>query len=304
MGTFTFDGLAVNYLDEGAGDQAVVFVHGFPFQASMWEPQIPVAVEAGRRAVAPDLPGFGRSAVPAERAAYSIERYADLVAALIGDLDLGPVVLVGLSMGGYIALAVARRHPEVLAGLVLADTRADPDTSAGRQTRSDQQALVEERGDVTPLVDGLLTRVLAPGGWGVSPRQGRREPPRPGGRGVSPRQGRREPPREAGPRHAEVGATLGDMMRSTAPAGWIGALEAMKQRRDQTDLLASIAVPTLVVVGESDAIAPVDVAEAMAKAIPNAHFEVVPDAGHVASLENPEVFNRAFSDFLTTLPST
>ncbi|HEV8627538.1 MAG TPA: alpha/beta hydrolase [Acidimicrobiia bacterium] len=270
MGTFMCDGLAVNYLDEGAGDQAVVFVHGFPFQASMWDPQIPVAVEAGRRAVAPDLPGFGRSAVPAERSAYSIDGYADLVAALVGDLGLGQVVLVGLSMGGYIALAVARRHPEVLAGLVLADTRADPDTPEGRQTRSDQQALVEMRGDVTPLVDGLLTRVLA----------------------------------EAGPRRAEVGATLGDMMRSTAPAGWIGALEAMKQRRDQTDLLPSIAVPTLVVVGESDAIAPVDVAEAMAKAIPNAYFEVIPDAGHVANLENPEVFNRAFSEFLTTLLST
>jgi pimeloyl-ACP methyl ester carboxylesterase len=285
MGTFMFDGLGVNYLDEGAGDQAVVFVHGFPFQASMWEPQIPVAVQAGRRAVAPDLPGFGRSAVPADRSAYSIERYADLVAGLVSDLDLGRVVLVGLSMGGYIALGVARRHPEVLAGLVLADTRADPDTPEGRQTRSDQQALVEMRGDVTPLVDGLLTRVLAPGGWGVSPRQGRREPPT-----------------GAGPRRAEVGATLGDMMRSTAATGWIGALEAMKQRRDQTDLLPSIAVPTLVVVGESDAIAPVDVAEAMAKAIPNAHLEVVPDAGHVANLENPEVFNRAFADFLTTLP--
>jgi pimeloyl-ACP methyl ester carboxylesterase len=284
MGTFTFDGLAVNYLDEGAGDQAVVFVHGFPFQASMWDPQIPVAAEAGRRAVAPDLLGFGRSAVPATRSAYSIDRYADMVAALIGDLGLGRVVLVGLSMGGYIALAVARRHPEVLAGLVLADTRADPDTPEGRQTRSDQQALVEERGDVTPLVDSLLTRLLAPGG-----------------RGVSPRQGRREPPTEAGPRHAEVGATLGDMMRSTAPAGWIGALEAMKQRRDQTDLLPSIAVPTLVVVGEGDVIAPVDVAEAMAKAIPGARFEVVPDAGHVANLENPEVFNRVFSEFLTTL---
>jgi 3-oxoadipate enol-lactonase len=268
MGTFTFDGLAVNYLDEGAGDQAVVFVHGFPFTASMWEPQIPVAVEAGRRAVAPDLPGFGRSAVPADRSAYTIDRYADLVAALTGELGLGRVVLVGLSMGGYIALAVARRHPEVLAGLVLADTRADPDTPAGRQARSDQQALVEERGDVTPLVDGLLTRVLA----------------------------------EAGPRHAEVGAMLGDMMRSTAPAGWIGALEAMKQRRDQTDLLPAIAVPTLVVVGKSDAIAPVDVAEAMANAIPGAQFEVVPEAGHVANLENPEVFNRAFSEFLATLP--
>jgi len=267
MGTFQFEGLTINYLDEGTGDQAVVFVHGFPFRASMWEPQIPVAVEAGRRVVVPDLPGFGRSAVPAARSEYSIDRYADLVEALVGDLGLGKVVLVGLSMGGYVALAVARRHPDVLAGLVLADTRADPDSPEGRQARSDQQALVEERGDVTPLVDGLLTRILA----------------------------------EAGPRHAEVGATLGDMMRSTAPGGWIGALEAMKQRRDQTDLLPSIAVPTLVVVGEGDALAPVDVAEAMAKAIPGARLEVVPDAGHVANLENPEVFNRVLAEFLSSL---
>ncbi len=270
MGTFAFDGLSVHYLDEGAGEQAVVFVHGFPFRASMWEPQFPVAVEAGRRAVAPDLPGFGRSTVPAERSAYSIDGYADLVAALVGDLGLGRVVLMGLSMGGYIALAVARRHPDVLAGLVLADTRADPDSPEGRQTRSDHQALLEERGDVTPLVDGLLTRILA----------------------------------DTGPRHAEVGATLGDMMRSTAPAGWIGALEAMKQRRDQTDLLPSIAVPTLVVVGEGDALAPVDVAEAMAKEIPGARLEIVPGAGHVANLENPEVFNRALSEFLSTLPTS
>jgi len=269
MGTFTFDGQSVHYLDEGVGDQAVLFVHGFPFKASMWEPQFPVAVESGRRVVAPDLPGFGRSAVPADRSAYSIDGYADLVAALVGDLGLGRVVLVGLSMGGYIALAVARRHSDVLAGLVLADTRADPDSPEVRRARSDQQALVEERGHVTPLVDGLLARILA----------------------------------DTGPRHAEVGATLGDMMRSTAPAGWIGALEAMKQRRDQTDLLPTIDVPTLVVVGEGDALAPVDVAEAMAKGIPGARLEIVPGAGHVANLENPEVFNRAFSEFLSTLPT-
>ena len=267
MGTFTFDGLAVSYLDDGAGDAAVVLVHGFPLQASMWEPQIPVAVGAGRRVVAPDLFGFGRSAVPADRSEYSIDRYADLVAALIGDLGLGRVVLVGLSMGGYIVLAVARRHPDVLAGLVLADTRADPDTPEGRQTRTDQQALVEEGDNVTPLVDGLLKKILS----------------------------------EAGPRHAEVRAVLGDMMRSTAPAGWIGALEAMKQRRDQTDLLPQIAVPTLVIVGESDALIPVEVAEAMAKAIPGARLEIVPDAGHMANLENPEVFNRAFTDFLLSV---
>ncbi|HYH51401.1 MAG TPA: alpha/beta fold hydrolase [Acidimicrobiia bacterium] len=267
MGTFTFDGLSVHYLDEGAGDQAVVFIHGFPFDSSMWEPQIPVAVAAGRRAVVPDLVGFGQSDVPADRSAYSIDRYADLVAALISDLGLGRVVVAGLSMGGYIALAIARRHPDVLAGLVLADTRADPDTAEGRQTRADNQTVVEEKGDVTPLVDGLLERILS----------------------------------EGSPRHDEARLRLSDVMRATAPAGWIGALEAMKNRRDQTDLLPAISVPTLVVVGDSDALVPLDVAERMAKAIPGSRLEVVPGAGHIANLESPEVFNRVFAEFLAAL---
>lgn len=153
MGTFTFDGLAVHYLDEGAGYRAVVFVHGFPFQSSMWEPQIPVAVGAGRRVVVPDLPGFGRSDVPAERSAYSIDRYADLVAAMIQHLSLGRVVLVGLAMGGYITLAVARRHPGVLAGLVLADTKAIP---GGRLE------VVSDAGHVANLENpDVFNRVLA-----------------------------------------------------------------------------------------------------------------------------------------------
>jgi 3-oxoadipate enol-lactonase len=267
MGNFTFDGLSVHYEDEGGGEQSVVFVHGFPFRGSMWEPTIPVAVEAGRRAVVPDLPGFGGSDVPAERSEYSIDRYADVVAALIGDLGLGRVVLVGLSMGGYISLAVARRHPQVLAALVLADTRADPDTPEGRQTRADHQAVVEEKGDVTPLVDGLLARILS----------------------------------ESSPLLPQTRTLLGDMMRATAPAAWIGALEAMKTRRDQTDLLPAISVPTLVVVGDADALVPLEVAEAMAKAIPGARLEVVPGAGHVANLENPDVFNRVFAEFLSSL---
>lgn len=268
MGTFRFDGLSVHYVDEGAGDRAVVFVHGFPFDSSMWEPQIPVALEAGRRVVVPDLLGFGQSDVPAERSAYSIDRYADLVAALISDLGLGHVVVVGLSMGGYIALAVARRHPDVLTGLVLADTRADPDTAEGRQARTDNQTIVQEKGDVTPLVDGLLERILS----------------------------------EGSPGHDEARLRLSGVLRATAPAGWIGALEAMKNRRDQTDLLPTISVPTLVVVGDSDALVPLDVAEAMAKAIPDARLEVIPDAGHVSNLESPAVFNRALAEFLSTLP--
>ncbi|HVW33815.1 MAG TPA: alpha/beta hydrolase [Acidimicrobiia bacterium] len=264
MGTFTFDGRAVSYLDEGAGGPAVVFVHGFPFRGAMWEPQLPVVAAAGHRVVVPDLPGFGASDVPGDRAWYSIDRYADLVAALVSDLGLGPVVLAGLSMGGYIALAVARRHPGVLAGLVLADTRADPDSPEGRQGRSEQQEILDRAGSVEPLVEGLLNRVLG----------------------------------EDSLARADAAARLAPMMRQTAPAGWGGALEAMKNRPDQTELLGSIAVPTLVIAGESDAIAPVPVAEAMAKAIPGARFEVVPRAGHMANLENPGVFNQILTDFL------
>jgi pimeloyl-ACP methyl ester carboxylesterase len=202
--------------------------------------------------------------VPADRTGYSIDHYADLIAALVADLGTGPVVVVGLSMGGNVALAVARRHPEVLAGLVLADTRPDPDTSEGCRARTDHQTLVEQKGDVMPLVDGLLDRILA----------------------------------EASPRRPEAELRLRPIMRSTAPAGWIGALEAMKGRSDQTDLLTAIAVPALVVVGERDVIAPVAIAEAMARAIPEARLEVVAGAGHVANLENPEVFNRALVGFL------
>ena len=91
------------------------------------------------------------------------------------------------------------------------------------------------------------------------------------------------------------------MMRSTAPAGWIGALEAMKQRRTRRACCPRSRYRPCVG-GEGDALASVDVAEAMAKAIPGARLEVVPDAGHVTNLENPEAFNRAFSEFLTTSP--
>ncbi len=258
------DTVQVAFVDQepAASEPPLVLLHGGGLDHRMWAAQF--GAFPGRRLLVPDARGHGWSRSP-----NTSHRLCDDVVALLDALGIAEAVLVGLSMGGYIALAVARRHPDVLAGLVLADTRADPDTAEGRKTRSDHQALVEERGDVTPLVDGLLTKILA----------------------------------DTGPRHAEVGALLGDMMRSTAPAGWIGALEAMKQRRDQTSLLQQIAVPTLVVVGEGDALAPVDVAEAMAKAIPGARLEIVLGAGHVANLENPEVFNRAFSEFLSTLPT-
>jgi pimeloyl-ACP methyl ester carboxylesterase len=266
MPTLDLDGRRLHYLDEGAGEPVVLFVHAFPLSARMWEPQI-AALSGDRRVVALDLSGFGDAEVPAERSAYSIDAYADEVAGLVRALGVDRVVLAGLSLGGYVALAVVRRHPEILAGLVLADTRAEADSSEAKSRRSDQQVFLGARKDVVPLVDGLLESLLS----------------------------KRAPAAE------EATERAGALMRSTDADGWIGALEAMKQRPDATPVLAGIAVPTLVMVGEDDELTPPSVAEAMAGAIPGARLVVVPAAGHLANLDNPEAFNRALGDFLSAL---
>jgi pimeloyl-ACP methyl ester carboxylesterase len=266
MPTLELDGRRLHYLDEGGGEPVLLLVHGFPFSARMWEPQI-AAFSDRHRVVAPDLSGFGESEVPPERSAYSIDGYADEVAGVVAALGLGRVVLAGLSMGGYIALALARRHPQILAGLVLADTRAEADSQEVKSRRSDQQVFLSARKDIAPLVDGLLENLLS----------------------------------KRGPAREEVADRAGALMRTVDPDGWIGALEAMKQRSDASPGLAGITVPTLVLVGEDDEITPPSAAEAMAEAIPGARLVVVPAAGHLTNLENPEAFNEAVGGFLASL---
>jgi 3-oxoadipate enol-lactonase len=266
MPTLDLDGRRLHYLDEGSGQPVLLLVHGFPLSARMWQPQI-AAFSDRYRIVAPDLSGFGDSEVPPERGAYTIDGYADEVAAIVSALGLDRVVLGGVSMGGYVALAVARRYPQILAGLVLADTRAEADSDEARRRRSEQQVFLSARKDVDPLVDGLLESLLS----------------------------KRAPARE------EATDQVGGLMRAMDPNGWIGSLEAMKRRPDATPGLAGITVPTLVLVGEDDGLTPPAAAEALAGAIPHARLAVVPAAGHLSNLENPQAFNAALDDFLAGL---
>lgn len=269
MPTLTLDGRRVHYLDEGAGEPPVLLLHGFPFSAEMWRPQMD-ALAGPRRLVAPDLFGFGRSDVPADETdgdGWSITAYADQVAGVAEALGLGPVVLAGLSMGGYIALDLVRRRPEMIAALVLADTRSESDTQEVRQRRADQQVFLRARGDVASLADGLADAVV----------------------------GKATADREALLERVKA------MMTANAAEGWIAALEAMRTRADATGVLSSIAVPVLVVVGEDDPLTPPSAAESMAEAIPGARLEVVPAAGHLSNLENPDAFNRVLEEFLAGL---
>jgi len=256
------DGIEVGYDDVGAG-LPVVFLHPFPLDRSYWSPQV-AAVAARCRCIAPDMRGFGETAAAPP---YTMEQYADDVACLLDALDIERAVMVGLSMGGYIALALWRRHPGRVRALVLADTRAGADSEQGRDRRRALIDTARERGV------GAVAEAQLPGLVGRTTRE----------------------------RRPDVGEALRRIIERSSVDGIAGALEAMMARTDSTDLLATIDVPVLIVAGEEDVLTPPKEARAMHTAIPGSRFELLSGAGHASSYERPGAFTHVLGEFLETV---
>ena len=232
----------------------VVLIHAFPLDGRMWAAQRR-DLASRTRVLVPDLPGFGASA--GHPARPDLDTWADALERMLsGRLGPRPAIVCGLSMGGYVALRLADRHPERLAGLVLADTRARADDEAGRRARDEAIHSVSTRG-VATLVDTLLPKLLA----------------------------------ETSP-HA-LHRRVRELALQQSPGAVIAALGAMRDRPDSTPVLESLRVPTLVVVGELDTLTPPEEAAAMAARIPDGRLEVVEAAGHLSSLERPDTFTAA-----------
>jgi len=263
MSTVNLSGTPVHVVDAGSGGPALVLLHAFPLHSGMWDDQV-AAVSSSRRVVAPDLPGFGATPLPGVPEAATVAGFADLVAGLITHLDIGPAVVCGLSMGGYVTFALLRSHPQLVAGVVLADTRAAADSDEIAERRTSQQAQVAQSG-TGELVETMVANLLS------------------------------DETRSSRPDAVERARAL---MADNSPEGVIAALAAMKGRPDATGELAGIAVPALVVVGEHDKPSPPAEAAAMADAIPDSHLEVIPGVGHLSNLEAPGAFNRALVEFL------
>jgi pimeloyl-ACP methyl ester carboxylesterase len=241
----------------GSGDP-LLLLHAFPLSGAQWEPQIQALAERHTLLV-PDLPGFGGSPAPGEQ--YTLDDVADSLAATLDRYRVPRVAVCGLSMGGYIAFAMLRRHPERVARLVLADTRAGADTEQARAGRETNAQLAETSGSAA-IADKMLPSLLSPGA----------------------------PP--------ALVAHLRALIAGNAPRGIALALRAMAQRPDSSDLLGAIAAPTLVIVGADDALTPPDEARRMQEAIPGCRLVVIPDAGHISNLEQPQVFSQALGSFL------
>ncbi|WP_033824090.1 alpha/beta fold hydrolase [Kitasatospora sp. MBT63] len=237
----------------------LVLLHAFPFSARMWAAQLErLAGAAGElaRVFAPDQRGFG--AAPLGDDAPSLDLVADDVARLLDEAEVDRAVVGGLSMGGYVAMAFARRHPDRLCGLLLADTKAAPDTEQARTNRERIAAAVLARDSVQLLAEEKVAESL------LGPA--------------------------AGP---DLLAEVRVMIAEASPQAVAWAQRAMAARGDSLEVLAAVDVPAAVIVGEADAVTPLAEARMMAEAMADAELTVIPAVGHLSSLEAPETFDAA-----------
>jgi pimeloyl-ACP methyl ester carboxylesterase len=257
----TVGGRSFRYLEGGAG-WPVVLVHAFPLNAEMWRPQLR-RVPAGFRFIAPDLRFFGESGGDAAELP-TVEDYAADIVDLLDALEIERAVIGGLSMGGYVTFALFRAAPERFAGVVLADTRPQADTPAGRDARRAMTELVRSQG-VGAVAEQMLPKLLG------------------------------DTTRRENPGIADL---VRQVIVGNSPNAIEGALNAMRHRPDSTPDLARITCPTLVVVGEEDGLTPVADSQALHEAISRSHLVVIPGAGHLSSVEDADGFSRALEDFL------
>lgn len=259
----------IGYLDSAPGvrdARVALLIHAFPLAAAMWELQVRSPPPAWRL-IAPDLRGFGGSTAVDGEAPPSIDDYAADVIDLLAELGVGGAVVGGLSMGGYVTFAVLRRAPELVAGVVLADTKAGADSLEARANRKSMLALLEREGP-SGIAREMMPRLLGPASLAERPDL------------------------ESGVRRA---------IKQQSAAAIRGALLRLMDRPDATPQLAAIRVPTLVVVGADDVVTPVGEARKIAERIAGAELVVLENSGHLSNLEQPAAFTRTLSAFLSRL---
>ncbi|MGW4421288.1 alpha/beta fold hydrolase [Streptosporangium sp. NPDC004631] len=242
----------------------VVLLHAFPLSSAMWLAQRE-GLAAVCKVITPDLRGFGGSPLGDEEP--SLDVMADDVVRLLDRQEIDRAVVGGQSMGGYVTMALCRRHPDRLLGVILADTKADADAEQARADR-ERVATAALDGGLRALVGEMLPTMIG----ATSMRD----------------------------RAMVVGRVRG-LIQSAPPQAVAWAQRAMAGRPDSFATLRELTVPALVIVGEEDRISPPGDAEAMAEAVPDGRLTVIEQAGHLSAIERPEAFNRAVAGFTAEL---
>ncbi|GAB4327745.1 MAG: alpha/beta fold hydrolase [Calditrichia bacterium] len=239
------------------GNIPVVFLHAFPMNHKMWEPQIAFLREKGFTSIAPDLPGFGGSQLAESD---TLTSYSERICRLLEVLEVHQAVFVGLSMGGYLALELFRHIPEKFVGLLLANTRATADTPVVRERRAEIIKQIEESGELGEVLTFHLENFLTAGA------------------------------REKNP---ELKRLVWQILQEASAQSICQAQRAMAKRPDFLDLLQDMQFPVTVVASEGDALTTLEDARAMMERLPDGHLEIIQNSAHLSNMEQPVAFNRA-----------
>ncbi len=254
--------LAVEERGEG---RPLLFIHGYPLRGAMWAPQIEGLADVAR-VIVPDLRGHGES--DATTGAYSMDLLAEDCREMLDAMGIiEPIVICGLSMGGYVTFAFYRKYPERVAGLILAATRAVDDSPEGKANR-DKAADLARQGGTGAIVESMLPKMFAPKTY---------------------------------LERADLVQNLREIMQGVSLDGILGDLMGMKSRPDSTPTLGQIDKPTLILHGSDDQLIPVSDASSMQSVVAGSVLRVLQDSGHLLNLEQPDLFNQAIREYLKEL---
>ena len=255
------NGITISYHDSGSGTP-ILFLHSFGHNKNMWFPQLAHFLEKGFRVLAPDMPGHGDSSYDPAR--HGVDQMAQCYIELLESLDIGRTILAGISMGGYIALRMWARRPDLIAAMVLSSTKAEKDSDEIVARRRTQIANIHKNGLESFVTTGAPKR--------LSPVTLARKP--------------------------WVVDTI-KLLNYTVPAEVNAAtLEAMARKEDDTPVLPTINVPVLVTAGSDDVFIPKDSPGNLHRGIKGSRFHEIAGTGHVSSLEAPTEYNRVMEEFL------
>jgi 3-oxoadipate enol-lactonase len=257
------NGITIAYDDQGTGP-SIVFLHAFPLNRTMWAAQERV-LSSRFRIITIDLRGHGESDAPLWR--YTLDQSADDVCALLDQLAIQQALFVGLSMGGYILFAFYRKYSARVKGMILADTRAQAETNEGKAGRFQMAQIAYKQGP-SAIADLMIPKFLSPATIQTRP---------------------------------EIVQNVRSMIEGNQISGIAGDLMAMAERPDAVPLLKQIACPTQIIVGELDQATPPSDATLMAEQIPNVRLALIPNAAHLANIEQPAAFNKILTTFATDL---
>jgi pimeloyl-ACP methyl ester carboxylesterase len=240
----------------------LLFIHGYPLSRKIWTPQL-TGLSDQAKVISIDLRGHGES-YPFE-GRYSMALLADDCKQLLDEIGIhSPILVCGLSMGGYVTMALYREFPGLFKGMILTSTKSGSDSVEGKANRDIAIKDAYEHG-ANFIADNMLNKIVSPITYSTKP---------------------------------DLLENIHAIMANTSIRGIVGALQGMKERPDSTTVLSQVKCPVIIIHGEDDQLIPVKDAELMHHHIPNSQFVVIPHAGHLPNLEQPDRFNQVLRDFI------